>query len=161
MATKPITCPYVVDEGFRLYRGNLVLDNGATNNPPVYMILKDLSLTVNNFSKGKINLRAGRSFVLSQTDVAEPNGFVSFLAIKATFPTNLQTKKYLTWEYKGDVYNMGELMVLSGGPYSTSDSEFIGWNLSQPGVVFPDGGIIFTNPHTDIDIKLEFLVGSQ
>lgn len=161
MATQPITCPYDVVEGFRFYRGNLILDDGATNNPPVYMFLKDMSLIVNNFSKGRLNLGAGRSYLLSQTDVAENNGYVSFLAIKATFPTNLQSKKYLTWDYKGITYNMGELMVLSGGPYSTSDSEYLGWNLSQPGVIFPEGGITFTNPHVDMDIKLEFLIGSQ
>lgn len=161
MATQPIACPYLVLEGFRFYRSNLILDTGTTTNPPVYMFLKDLTFTVNNFSKGRLNLRAGKSYVLSQTDVAEPNGFVSFLAIKATFPTNLQTKKYLRWQYKEQTFNMGELMVLTGGPYSTADSEFIGWNLSQPGVFFLDGGITFINPHVDMDIKMEFLIGSQ
>lgn len=161
MATQPITCPYDVVEGFRFYRGNLILDDGLTNNPPVYMFLKDLSTVITNFSKGRFNLRAGKSYLLSQTDIAESNGYVSFIAVKATFPTALQTKKYLLWKYKDQTFNMGDLMVLSGGPYSTSDSEFIGWNLSQPGVTFPEGGIIFTNPHSDMDIKMEFLVASQ
>jgi len=161
MATQPITCPYDVLEGFRFYKGNLVLDDGSNTNPPVYMFMRDLVMGVNNFSKGRLNLRATRSYLLSQTDIAEQTGFVSFIAVKATFPTNLASKKYLTWQYKGQTFNMGELMVLSGGPYSTADSEFIGWNLSQPGVLFPEGGITFSNPHIDMDIKLEFLIGSQ
>lgn len=160
MATKPITCPYDVDAGFRFFRGNLILDDGNTTNPPVYMFLKDMFSIVNNFSKGSVNLRATKSFLLSQTDVADQNGYVGFIAIKAIFPNTLvERKKYLTWEYKETTYNMGELMVLTGGPFSTVDSEFLGWNLSQPGVVFPEGGIIFHNPHPNVDIKLEFLIG--
>jgi hypothetical protein len=159
MATQPITCPYDVDSGFRLNRGDLILDDGKTMNPPVYMVLKDLSLELNNFSKGSFNLSPGGSFTLSQSDVADSNGFVTFLAIKAIFPpSTVESKKYLLWEHKGQTYNLGELMILSGGPYSTSDSELIGWNLSNPGNVFPEGGITFLNPHANIPIKLEFLV---
>lgn len=160
MATQPVTCPYDVDAGFRFFKDTLILDDGKTNSPPVYMFLKDLLSIVNNFSKGSLTLRPGKSFLLSQTDVADENGYVAFIAIKATFPDALvESKKYLTWEYKGQTYNMGPLMVLTGGPFSTTDSEFIGWNLSQPGVNFPEGGITFKNPHADIQIKLEFLIG--
>jgi hypothetical protein len=85
MATQPITCPYDVLEGFRFYKGNLVLDDGSNTNPPVYMFMRDMVMGVNNFSKGRLNLRATRSYLLSQTDIAEQTGFVSFIAVKGVF----------------------------------------------------------------------------
>jgi hypothetical protein len=53
---------------------------------------------------------------------------------------------------------MGELMVLSGKRISATDSIYEGWLLSKPGVYSDLGGIVFTNPHSDIDVKLEILV---
>jgi hypothetical protein len=53
---------------------------------------------------------------------------------------------------------MGALMILSGNNLTDFSSESAGWNLSQPGPVYPDGGIIFCNPHSDITIKLEILI---
>ena len=49
-------------------------------------------------------------------------------------------------------------MLLTGLNITDFSSEPAGWNISQPGTVYTDGGIIFCNPHTDITIKLEILV---
>jgi hypothetical protein len=86
-------------------------------------------------------------------------GYVSFIAIKAVFPSStVESRKYLEWTYLGNTYYMGELMVLSGKRISATDSIYEGWLLSKPGVYSDLGGIVFTNPHTNIDIKLEILV---
>ena len=161
MATQPIICPYVVDEGFRFYRGNLVLDNGKTNNPPIYLPMADLELSINTFARNRAILIESSCFLLSQSDIANAEGYVDFIAIKTIFPAGVvESKKYITWEYKGTTNYMGELMVLSGKMLSSTDSTYEGWNLAKPGTTFNNGGITFCNPHTDMQIRLEILIGS-
>lgn len=160
MATRPVVCPYDTPEGFRFYRDNLVLDDGTKSSPPKYLSMKDLIIGVESFSKSRVSLNAGESFLLSQGDVSDTLGYVSFIAIKAKFPTNIvESKKYLTWVYKDQTMNMGELMVLSGARQYSSDSGYEGWNLTKPNQYINGGGIIFTNPHSDFQIKLEILIG--
>jgi len=163
MATQPITCPYDVLEGFRFYRGNLVLDNGNTSNPPKYLSMKDLNIEVDRFSRSRVTLKPGAYSLLSQTDIGDQYGYVSFIAVKAIYPSStLESRKYINWTYQGNTNYMGELMVLSGQRISSSDSEFEGWNLSKPGTLASDsvgnGGIVFHNPSTEITVKLEILV---
>lgn len=163
MATQPITCPYDVLEGFRFYRGNLVLDSGNTSNPPKYLSMKDLNIGVDKFSRSRVTLKPGASSLLSQTDVGDEYGYVSFIAVKAIYPSStVESRKYIAWTYQGNTNYMGELMVLSGQRISSSDSEFEGWNLSKPGTLSSDsignGGIVFYNPSTEITVKLEILV---
>jgi hypothetical protein len=50
------------------------------------------------------------------------------------------------------------MMVLTGNPLGSTDSEVTGWNLSEDDFLFAGGGITFTNPHSDFDVKLEILV---
>lgn len=158
MATQPITCPYDEGTGFRFHRGNLVLDDGGMK-LPVYLELRDMFQETPAFSKNRVFLKANKCFLLSQTDIGDNDGYVSFIAVKATFPASVvESKKYLEWTYLGKTYYMGELMVLSGKKISTTDSIQEGWLLSKPGVYSELGGIVFCNTHSDIDVKLEILV---
>jgi hypothetical protein len=164
MATQPIICPYDVPEGFRFYKGHLVLDNGTTNNPPKYLSLTDLNVPVDKFSRSRITLKPGEYSLLSQTDIGDEYGYVSFIAIKAIYPiSTVESRKYINWTYRGNTNYMGELMVLSGQRTSSVDSEFEGWNLSKPGTIQEinpgNGGIVFYNPSTEITVKLEILIG--
>ena len=114
---------------------------------------------IDSFSKSSINLKATKCFILSQIDIGDNLGYVSFIAVKAVFPAGtLESRKYLNWTYDGVTYNMGTLMVLSGGRISSTGSTYEGWFLAKPSTYSPNGGILFCNPHSDIDIKLEFLV---
>lgn len=162
MATQPINCPYDVTEGLRFYKEDLVLDDGNSMNPIKYLSLSDLSIPVNKFSRSRVTLSPGSRSLLSQSDIADENGYVSFIAVKAVYPsTVVESRKYINWTYQGNINNMGELMVLSGPKVSTINSEYLGWNLSKPGTVsgnIGDGGISFYNPSTDITVKLEILV---
>ena len=159
MATQPITCPVPQVPGFTFFKGNLVLDDGTKSTPPVYMFLNDIIEEIQAFSKSTVNLKSNKCFLLSQTDIGDSLGYVSFIAVKATFPTStLESKKYLSWTYEGINNNMGTLMVLSGKKLSSVSSIYEGWLLSKPGVYSQNGGILFCNPHSDIDIKLEILV---
>jgi hypothetical protein len=160
MATRPVACPYDTPEGFRFYRDNLVLDDGTKSSPPKYLSMNDLLIGVESFSKSRVSLNAGESFLLSQSGIGDTMGYVSFIAIKAKFPDNIvESNKYLTWVYKGQMMNMGELMVLSGAKQYSTDSSYDGWNLSKPNEYLNNGGMIFNNPHSDFQIKLEILIG--
>jgi hypothetical protein len=159
MATQPVICPVPEVPGFTFSRGSLVLDDGTKTTPPVYLDLKDIKEELVSFSKSRVILKADKCFLLSQTDIGDDLGYVSFIAIKATFPDlTVESKKYLTWTYEGVTNNMGTLMVLSGKRISTISSIYEGWLLSKPGVYSQNGGIVFCNPHSNIDIKLEILV---
>jgi hypothetical protein len=159
MATQPVICPVPEVPGFTFSRGSLVLDDGTKTTPPVYLDLKDMQEELVSFSKSRVILKASKCFLLSQTDIGDDLGYVSFIAIKATFPDlTVESKKYLTWTYEGVTNNMGTLMVLSGKRISAISSVYEGWLLSKPGVYSQNGGIVFCNPHSNIDIKLEILV---
>ncbi len=159
MATQPVVCPVPTLPGFTFFKGNLVLDDGTKSSPPIYMQLRDMIEDVQSFSKSLVTVKAGRCFLLSQTDIADDLGYVSFIAVKATYPaTSVESKKYMTWTYEGITYNMGTLMVLSGPRLSTTSSIYEGWMLSKPSQYSEKGGIVFCNPHSDIDVKLEILV---
>lgn len=159
MATKPVTCPYGEGEGFKFYRGNLVLDDGKSMYPSIYMELSDLLIESESFSKNSVRLNPGKCFLLSQNDIANDLGYVSFILVKAVFPqTTVETRKYLEWTYMGRTYYMGELMVLSGKMLSSIDSIYEGWMLAKPNSYSDMGGIVFCNNQSGIDIKLEILV---
>jgi hypothetical protein len=158
MATQPIQCPYDEGTGFRFHRGNLVLDDGGSK-LPVYLELSDMLQETSAFSKSRVFLKSSKCFLLSQTNVGDGDGYVSFIIVKATYPqSTVESKKYIEWIYLGETYYMGELMVLSGKKLSTTDSIQEGWFLSKPGLNSELGGIIFCNTHIDIDVKLDILV---
>jgi len=159
MATQPIICPYEEVPGFRFFRGNLVLDDGKTSSPPVYMYLSDIISEVTSFSKSSVTVRPSSCILLSQTDIGDSLGYVSFIAIRANFVgAGYETKKYYNWTYDEVTYTSGELLILSGPSLSATTSIYEGWFLSKPGVYSQSGGILLCNPHTDITIKMEILV---
>jgi hypothetical protein len=159
MATRPVNCPYDEDPGFRFNRGYLVLDTPTTNYPEKFIRMDDMFEEITSYSKLRVNLLPSSCYLLSQTDISDSQGFVSFILVKSIFPDGtLETKKYLTWEYDGYTYDMGKLMLLSGENITDFSSSPAGWNISQPGTVYENGGIIFCNPHSDITIKLEILI---
>ena len=159
MATRPVICPYIEPEGLKFERTNLVIDSNNMMNPQIVLMLEDLLFDVPAYSKSTINLRAESCALISQSDIADTGGYVSFIAIKAVYPAGtLEKDKFITWEYRGNEYFMGELTVLSGVNITTFDSEQYGWNLAKPGPVYQDGGITVCNPHLDKRVILEILV---
>lgn len=159
MATRPVTCPTTSPEGFKFDRNNLVLDSNAMTNPEVMVMLGDIIFDAPAYSRFTINLKESACALISQGDISDDSGFVSFIIIKATYPANtVQKDKYVTWEYRGETYYMGEIMILSGSNVTTVDSEEFGWNLTKPGPVYQDGGIVVCNPHSNKKVKLEILV---
>jgi hypothetical protein len=159
MATRPVICPYIEPEGIKFERTNLVIDSNNMANPQVLLMLEDLIFDVPAYSKSTINLKGGTCALISQADIADPGGYVSFVAVKANYPAGtLEKDKFVTWSYRSEEYYMGELLVLSGANITTFDSEEYGWNLTKPGPIYQDGGITICNPHTDKRVILEVLV---
>lgn len=160
MSTRPVICPGEGQEGFLFNRGNLVIDDGTHTNLPSYLLMNDLELEISSYSRSRINVGPGKSFLLSQTDIADNYGYVSFIAVRVDYkPETVESKKYIEWEYDGNVNYLGELMVLSGKRTSSINSAEEGWDLSNPSEFFSGGGIIFSNPHPDFSVRMEILIG--
>ena len=125
-------------------------------------------------------LKRSRSVVLSQSDIGL-DGFVQWIAVKVKYPTPInpilygsqvpiipgvptptngtpQVQKYIYWTYQNNTYNLGDMMILSGFPEGSTDSDVTGWNLSTDPFLYQGGGITFTNPHSDFDVKLDILI---
>ena len=178
MATRPIICPPTPPNGWVFFKNEFVLEENF--NYTTFFNFKDLVFGVETYSRLQITLKRNKSILLSQTDIAT-EGFVRWIAVKVQYPapknpilfsaqtpiipglprpTNgtPQIHKYINWTYQGKTYNLGELMVLSGNPLGSTDADVTGWNLSEYDLVYPGGGITFTNPHSDFDVKLQVLI---
>jgi hypothetical protein len=179
MATRPIICPPGTVPGFIFFKDKFVLDEGGIKT--TFFNLSDILLGVSAYSRIKISLKSNNSVMLSQTDLVDNEGFVKWIAIKVIYPEPVnpilynselpfvpgyprptngtpQNQKYLTWSYEGITYPLGELMILSGTPAGSINSENIGWNLSDQDIEFPGGGITITNTHDAMNVKLEIMV---
>ena len=179
MATRPIICPPFPPNGFLFKKDKFVLeeDYNITN----FIDFSNMVSEVSSYSRLKVSLKAGRSVKVSQTEIGDFNGFVRWVAVKVRYPEPIdpilfgsqvpiipgvptptngtpQVRKYITWTFRGETFNLGELMILTGSKLGTTDSEMTGWNLSEDYLPYRDGGITFTNPHTNFDVKLEILI---
>lgn len=115
------------------------------------------------------------SFTLTAPEVGQEQGEVQLIVVKVKYKKDqLPEDRYLTWEYKGNVYPIGTLMVLSGK--TKPGQPWQGWDLSYysnnppspsfspnifPPVTSPDitfGGILFSNPNTQYEVELEIFI---
>lgn len=179
MATRPIICPPANIPGFIFYKDKFVLDSGTVKT--TFFDLSNILSGVSAYARIRISLKSGTSVSLSQTDLVDEKGFVRWIAVKVKYPSPVnpilynaslpiipgeprptngtpQNQKYLTWTYEGITYPLGELMILTGSPAGSTNSEEIGWNLSSQDIAYSGGGIVITNPHDAMDVKLEIMV---
>lgn len=179
MATRPIICPPSVPPGFIFYKDKFVLEENSSKT--TFFDLSKILIGVTAYSRLKITLKSNTSVMLSQSDLVDNEGFVRWIAIKAMYPAPVspilynselpfvpglprptngtpQNQKYLNWTYENNTYPLGELMILSGTPAGSIDSDAIGWNLSDQDIRYIGGGITITNPHDAMTIKLEIIV---
>lgn len=124
--------------------------------------------------KRRVTIQANGNFILTAPEVGQEQGEVQFIIIKVAYTKNApEEEKYLLWEYKGNVYPVGPLMVLSGR--TQPGIPYQGWDLGYysnnppdpsfsptifPSVTSPDltfGGILFTNPGGS-PVELEIFV---
>lgn len=125
-------------------------------------------------AKRNINLPAGYSYTLTAPEVGQAQGEVQMIVVKVKYPKETYPEdRYLYWEYKGNIYPLNSMMVLTGR--TEPDIPWQGWDLSYysnnppspvfspaiyPPVTSPDptfGGILFSNPGTH-DVQLEIFI---
>ena len=124
--------------------------------------------------KKNITIKANSNSVITAPEIGQTQGEVQMITIKVKYQKDHpDNDRYLTWEYKGEVYPLGSLMILTGR--TLSDQPWQGWDLSNyknitsppyyspqmnPQVTEKDmsfGGIMVTNP-TNYDVDLEILI---
>jgi hypothetical protein len=125
--------------------------------------------------KRSVTLRASSNYILTAPEVGQEQGEVQLIVIKVKYDSKIDpADRYLTWEYKGSVYPISSMMVLTGR--TEPAISWHGWDLSYysnnppspdfspqifPPVSSPDltfGGIMFTNPNQSYDTELEIFV---
>lgn len=125
--------------------------------------------------KRALTVKANSSQIITAPEIGQAQGEVQMITIKVKYQTaHPATERYLTWEYKGSVYPLGNLMILTGRTLGSQPWQ--GWDLSNytenptspayspalhPIVTSPDmsfGGIMITNPNIyDVDIEILIL----
>ena len=158
MASKPrpIQCPPSAPNGFLFDRAELVLfeDGNVTD----MLDMSDMLEDVYAFSRIKRKIKPGGSFLISQSDVSDDLGFVDNIIIRIDYPlTTTVQKRYAYWYYTGTRYNIGELMILSGGRVDLLGGS-LGWKLTPDDPFYNTGGIILENPSESSIINVEILI---
>ena len=117
-------------------------------------------------------LKASENYILTATEIGQAQGEVQMIVVKVKYSKDEDvTKRLITWEYKGQVYPLGTLMILTGR--TQSEIPWQGWDLSYygntpaspvfspnifPVITSPDlsfGGIMFNNPGKyEVDLEI-------
>ena len=125
-------------------------------------------------SDRRIEIPAKSNYTLTAPEVGQAQGEVQMIVVKVKYSDKIDSDaRYLTWEYKGNVYPINTLMILTGR--TKADEAWQGWDLSSyaptppspdfsPGT-FPSvgdtdldfGGILFNNP-SEYPVDLEILI---
>jgi hypothetical protein len=125
--------------------------------------------------KRTVTLKAASNYVLTAPEIGQEQGEVQMIVVKVKYDSKVDPKdRYLTWEYKGNVYPINSMMFLTGR--TEAGIPWQGWDLSYysnnppapsfsphifPPVTSPDlnfGGIMFTNPNQSYDADIEIFV---
>lgn len=160
MATPPLICQVSVSKTLSFDRCVLSIFNGTTVTKGISLC--DFSMEIDDYFSQNICIKPGKSFFLDvDFSGVGPWGEVNFIFVKVKYPSNINIDlKYIEWRYSNKIYNMSEILVLSGNPDGTPNT---GWDL-DPGdssfgsPFFSDGGMVFTNPH-NFPVDATFIVG--
>lgn len=126
--------------------------------------------TCGGFVKKSIVIPTNSNFILTAPEIAGDNGEVQFIIIKVKYPTSIPaSERYITFEYKGWVGPIENMMILSGRAYTN------GWDMTdyssnipappfspsiQPTPASPDinfGGILLSNPLLE-NVQVEIML---
>jgi hypothetical protein len=125
--------------------------------------------------KRSVKLSPSSKYTLTAPEIGQAQGEVQMIVVKVKYEKDHpDEERYLTWEYKGGIYPINSLMVLTGR--TESEIPWQGWDLSYysnnpsspsfsphiyPPVTSPDisfGGIMFSNPSDSYSAELEIFV---
>jgi hypothetical protein len=125
--------------------------------------------------KRSITLSPSGTYTLTAPEVGQAQGEVQMIVVKVKYEKNHPTEeRYLNWEYKGSIYPIHTLMILTGR--TEPDIPWKGWDLSYysnnpptpsfsphiyPTITSPNisfGGILFSNPSDTYKAELEIFI---
>jgi hypothetical protein len=125
--------------------------------------------------KKSVILPALESYTLTAPEIGQAQGEVQMIVVKVKYLKDHPVEeRYLNWEYKGEIYPIKDLMILTGR--TKPDVPWYGWDLSYysntptspefnppvyPPVTSPDllfGGIMFSNPSEEYNTELEIFI---
>ena len=125
--------------------------------------------------KKNVTLNASGTYTLTASEIGQAQGEVQMIVAKVTYQKNHPVEDQLVyWEYKGNVYPLNSLMILTGR--TQAEIPWQGWDLGYysnnppnptfspeifPQISSPDltfGGIMFSNPDDTYNIELEIFV---
>ena len=121
-----------------------------------------------------VTIPAEGSYTLIAPEIGQEQGEVQLISIKVNYKKDQpDDQRYLTWEYKGNIYPLGSMLFLTGR--TKPGESWQGWDLSNysypptspdfspqiyPPVSNPDlsfGGILLSNP-SKYDVELEIMI---
>jgi hypothetical protein len=125
--------------------------------------------------KRNITLSPSATYTLTAPEVGQAQGEVQMIVVKVVYEKDYpEEERYLNWEYKGNVYPIHTLMILTGR--TEPDIPWQGWDLNYysnnpptpefspqpyPVIASPNlsfGGILFSNPSDTYSAELEIFV---
>lgn len=125
--------------------------------------------------KRSVILTSLGSYTLTAPEIGQAQGEVQMIIVKVKYlKDHPEEERYLNWEYKGEIYPIRDLMILTGR--TKPDVSWQGWDLSYytntppspgfnpptyPPVTSPDlsfGGIMFSNPSEQYNTELEIFI---
>lgn len=125
--------------------------------------------------KKNVILSASNTYTLTASEIGQAQGEVQMIVVKATYQKDHPVEdRLIYWEYKGNVYPLNNLMILTGR--TQAEIAWQGWDLGYysnnppspmfspqifPQISSPDltfGGIMFSNPNDTYNIELEIFV---
>lgn len=126
-------------------------------------------------AKRFVTIAPQSNYTLTAPEVGQEQGEVQMIVVKVKYQKDHDPKdRYLTWEYKGNVYPINSLMVLTGRtepgiPWQGWDLSYYSNNPPAPGfspsifppVASPDfnfGGIMFSNPNETHEVEMEIFI---
>lgn len=125
--------------------------------------------------KRSITLLSSSTYTLTAPEIGQAQGEVQMIVVKVKYQKeHPDEERYLNWEYKGSIYPIKNLMILTGR--TEPDVPWQGWDLSYysnnppnpsfspqpyPPITSPSlsfGGIMFSNPSDKYKTELEIFV---
>lgn len=115
------------------------------------------------------------TYTLTAPEIGQAQGEVQMIIVKVKYEKSwVEEERYLNWEYKGNVYPLHTLMILTGR--TEAEIPWQGWDLSYysnnppspdfspqpyPVITSPNlsfGGILFSNPNDLKSAELEIFI---
>lgn len=151
---------------------DLIISEGSNELEKVSLC--DLSyplLDCGGYVKRKYIIPPNSSKEIHAGNIAQEQGEVAFIAIKVTYSSSETANKVINFEYKGEIYPIYNIMILSG--ITKPNEPYKGWDMTpysenvplpiyspelNPVITSPNftfGGFLINNPlSTDVQIEI-------